>query len=82
MFFKGAIYYKLENLTVGLGPVIRKMGQQYFNQGMALQGVAGHQDTLVPSLRCIPISNSVFPKTLDADFIAPNAVVVGDVKMG
>jgi len=24
----------------------------------------------------------VFPKTLDADFIAPNAVVVGDVKMG
>jgi carbonic anhydrase/acetyltransferase-like protein (isoleucine patch superfamily) len=42
----------------------------------------GHEDTLVPSLRCIPVSNSVFPKTLDADFIAPNAVLVGDVKMG
>lgn len=42
----------------------------------------GHQDTLVPSLRCIPISNSKFPRTLDADFVAPNAVVVGDVFMG
>ena len=42
----------------------------------------GHQDTLVPSLRCIPISNSLYPKTLDADFVAPNAVLVGDIKMG
>lgn len=42
----------------------------------------GHQDTLVPSLRCVPTSNSVFPKTLDADFVAPNAVLIGDVKMG
>jgi carbonic anhydrase/acetyltransferase-like protein (isoleucine patch superfamily) len=24
----------------------------------------------------------MFPKTLDADFVAPNAVLVGDVKMG
>jgi len=49
---------------------------------MALQGPYGHQDTIVPSLRCVPISNSMFPKTLDADFVAPNAVLVGDVKMG
>jgi len=42
----------------------------------------GHQDTIVPSLRCVPISNSVFPKTLDADFVAPNAVLVGNIKMG
>lgn len=46
-----------------------------------MQGSMGHQDTLVPSLRCIPISNSKFPRTLDADFVAPNAVVVGDVQM-
>ena len=44
-----------------------------------MQGAMGHQDTLVPSLRCIPISNSKFPRTLDADFVAPNAVVIGDV---
>ena len=47
-----------------------------------MQGAMGHQDTLVPSLRCIPISNTKYPRTLDADFVAPNAVVIGDVKMG
>jgi len=41
-----------------------------------------HQDYLVPSLRCIPISKSKFPKTLDADWVAPNAVLIGDIKMG
>ena len=42
----------------------------------------GHTDKPVPSLRCIPTSNSRFPRILDADFVAPNAVVVGDVRMG
>jgi len=27
MFLKGAIYYKLENATISLGPKIRKIGQ-------------------------------------------------------
>lgn len=36
MFLKGAIYYKLENATINLGPKIRKMGQAYFKQGMEL----------------------------------------------
>ena len=42
----------------------------------------GHTDKPVPSLRCIPISNSKFPRTLDADFVAPNAVLIGDILMG
>ena len=37
---------------------------------------------MVPSLRCVPISNSKYPKTLDADWVAPNAVMIGDIKMG
>jgi len=49
---------------------------------MALQGPYGHQDSLVPSLRCIPVSNTLYPKTLDADFVAPNAVLIGDINMG
>lgn len=48
---------------------------------MALQGAAGHEDTMVPSLRCVPVSSSKFPRSLDADWIAPNAVLVGDVEM-
>ena len=82
MFLKGAIYYKLENATINLGPKIRKMGQQYFKQGMELQGASAHADYLVPSLRCVPISNTKYPKTLDADWVAPNAVMIGDIKMG
>ena len=48
---------------------------------MALQGELAHTDTLQPSLRCIPVSNSKFPKALEADWVAPNAVLVGDVQL-
>jgi carbonic anhydrase/acetyltransferase-like protein (isoleucine patch superfamily) len=82
MFFKGALYYKLENATVGLAPKIRKMGRDMFNKGMEMQGPMAHKDTLVPSLRCVPISNSKYPKSLDADWVAPNAVLIGDIEMG
>lgn len=79
---KGALFYKLENMTCAMGPQVRRWGQQMFKQGMAMQGEMAHQDTIVPSLRCIPISNSKYPKTLDADFVAPNACLIGDIKMG
>jgi hypothetical protein len=36
MFFKGALYYKLENATVNVAPKIRKMGQDWFAKGMEL----------------------------------------------
>lgn len=49
---------------------------------MALQGEMAHTDTMQPSLRCIPISNSKYPKTLVSDWVAPNAVLVGDIEMG
>lgn len=39
------------------------------------------KDTMVPSLRCVPISNTLYPKSLDADWVAPNAVLIGDVEM-
>ena len=32
---------------------------------MAAQGACGHQDTMQPSLRCVPISDSKYPKLLD-----------------
>ena len=63
--FKGALYYKLENMTVGLAPNLRRWGQNLFRTGMVNQGAGGHEDTLVPSLRCVPISNSKFPRLLD-----------------
>jgi hypothetical protein len=58
------------------------MGQNMFKAGMEQQGVAAHADTMQPSLRCVPISNSKFPKALTADWVAPNAVLVGDVTVG
>jgi gamma-carbonic anhydrase len=47
-----------------------------------MQGEFGHEDRLVPSTRCIPISDAKYPRLLDADWIAPNATVIGDVKLG
>jgi hypothetical protein len=80
MFFKGALYYKLENATVALAPKIRKMGQEWFHKGQAMQGEYGHQDTLVPSLRSVAHNNN-YPNALDSDWIAPNAVLVGNVNI-
>ena len=62
---KGALYYKLENMTISLAPSLRGWGQSLFRSGMANQGVAAHEDTIVPSLRCVPISASKFPRLLD-----------------
>ena len=53
MFVKGALYYKLENATVALAPKIRGIGRQLYNRGMEMQGAMGHDDRLVPSLRCV-----------------------------
>ena len=63
--FKGALYFRLENMTIGLGPQLRRWGQNMFRQGMAAQGAAAHEDTQVPSLRCVPIKANVFPRLLD-----------------
>ncbi len=64
---KGVIYFKLENFTARvLGPFLRNTGQQVFHRGVQFQGQMGfHQDRLVPSLRCIPISDAKYPKLLD-----------------
>ena len=62
---KGALYFKLENLSVSLSPALRSWGQTLFRQGMASQGAMAHEDTIVPSLRCVPISDGKFPKLLD-----------------
>ena len=82
MFLKGALFYRLENMTYNLGPKLRRIGQQTFEKGMELQGGYAHADTMQPSLRCIPTGNNTFPKSLASDWVAPNAVVVGDVEMG
>jgi len=64
--FKAVLYFKLESLTATkLAPFFRRRGQALFRQGQALQGELGHDDYLVPSTRCIPISDSKYPKLLD-----------------
>ena len=82
MFLKGHLFYKLENFTHNLGPTLRKKGQDLFKQGMAYQGEMAHTDTMQPSLRCLPISNNKYPKALETDWVAPNAVLIGNIEMG
>ena len=49
---------------------------------MAYQGEMAHTDTMQPSLRCVPISNNKYPRSLETDWVAPNAVLIGDIHMG
>lgn len=68
--FKGVLYFKLENLTCRvLGPMFRRQGQKLYQRGVALQGAVGHEDRLVPSLRCVAISDSKYPKLLDVTIL-------------
>lgn len=80
--FKRIFYHKMEKYTVtSLGPMLRKWGQSVFNTGVEMAGPDAHRDTLVKSLRCVPLNNKVFPKLLSADWVAPNATVIGDVEL-
>jgi len=64
--FKGVLYFKFESLTSRvLGPLLRSTGQSLFRQGVASQGALASDDRLVPSLRCVPISDAKYPRLLD-----------------
>jgi len=41
----------------------------------------GHEDTPQPSLRCVPSASGKYPDALSSDWVAPNAVLIGDVTM-
>ena len=73
---KGILYFKLENLAARtVGPMFRRVGQQVFRQGLSYQGQSAHEDTIVPSLRCVPISDSKYPKLLDV--LLTSLILVG-----
>lgn len=80
---KGVLYFKLETFSARvLGPLFRRTGQSLYASGTALQGSFSNEDRLVPSVRCVPISDAKYPRLLDADWVAPNATVIGDVRLG
>ena len=81
MFFKGVIYYKLDNWVYKMGPKLRNLGQQIYRQGVAMQGNFAHEDKLQPSLRNYRSQNGIQPQVFDADWVAQNAVVIGDVSL-
>ena len=62
---RGLAFYKLENFSVSMGPTVRAWGQSMFRAGMAAQGAMAHEDSMQPSLRCVPISDAKYPKLLD-----------------
>ena len=79
---KRVLYHKLERFTVtSWAPRLRRWGQGLFATGTEYCGDDQHTDRLVKSLRCIPLNNKVYPKLLTADWVAPNATVIGDVEL-
>jgi carbonic anhydrase/acetyltransferase-like protein (isoleucine patch superfamily) len=76
-------FYRMEQLMTGAyGNWVRGFGQGIYNSGTKMQGDLAHEDTIQPSLRAVALSDTVFPKLLDGDWVAPNATVVGDVELG
>ena len=76
------LFYKMDNFVVtSLAPLLWGWGQQLYRQGIDLQGEFANPDKLQPSMRCIPLSNTIYPKLLEADWVAPNATVIGDVEL-
>ena len=80
---KTVLFYKLEHLLAGpVGKSFRALGQSVFKSGQKVGGEMNQDDQLPPSLRAVALSDKVYPKLLDADWVAPNATVVGDVEAG
>lgn len=78
--FKRALYQRFEKFAVNsLGPAVRKWGQGLLATGQSYTGDWQHKDELVKSLRSVPLNDKIFPKVLAADWVAPNATVIGNV---
>lgn len=68
-------------LTNVLGPLKSSIGRKLYALGMRIEGESASEDRLVPSLRKVT-HNSKTPQLDNADFVAPNATVVGNVELG
>ena len=64
-----------------LGPFYRRIGKRIYAAGTQLAGEDASEDRLVPSLRKLTHSGYE-PQIETADFIAPNATIIGNVKLG
>lgn len=66
MFVKSILFYKLETFSARvLAPILRSTGQKIYKRALLFQGDLVNEDRLVPSLRCIPISDAKYPRLLD-----------------
>lgn len=80
--FRRVLFHRLEKFTLGTwAPKIRGLGQNLIKSGTAYMGKDAPDDTLVASTRCVPINDNIYPRLLSADWIAPNATVIGDVEV-
>jgi len=64
-----------------VGPFLRRTGQRLYQTGNAIEGEALSEDRLTPSLRRLA-NEGKEPDLELANFVAPNAVVLGDVMLG
>lgn len=64
-----------------MGPLYSRIGRRLYELGTWVQGDMASEDRLVPSLRKVTHEGKT-PDIEQADFVAPNATVVGNVKVG
>lgn len=76
------IYELLSNFSEKVvGPFLRRTGQSLYTIGNNIEGDSLSEDRLTPSLRKLTYEGKE-PYLEDTNFVAPNAVVLGDVKVG
>lgn len=82
IFMRGAIFEALNTITENfVGPLYRRIGRSLYVSGTKLEGEHVSEDRLVPSLRNLPYGGAQ-PDLENADFIAPNSTILGNVRLG
>ena len=81
-YMRSVLYEVLNNFNERfVGPAFRNAGKRIYQWGNALEGESLSEDRLTPSLRRLTHQGQE-PDLDSASFVAPNATVLGDVKVG
>lgn len=79
---RGLIFEAINSLKEKVtGPMYRTLGKKLYVVGTKLEGDNASEDRFVPSLRRLNYGGSV-PDLEGAEFIAPNATILGNVEIG
>lgn len=72
----------MKAVAAGIGRALRETGQAIDRVGSSLMGQYAFKEELSRHRRIMPLGNDLRPEVGKDSFVAPNASVIGDVKLG